>query len=88
MIAKDGSDSFYNSAWTSELVSDLIAIVGSSGTDITVQDFNDYQVEERSVISSTYKDYTVYGVGPPASGAIMALLLNVMDGRSWFVCIQ
>ena len=80
MIAKSGSaDVFYNSPWTTELVQEFKDIV-EGNTDITVEDFNEYEVKERRVIESDFKGYKVYGVGAPASGSIMALLLNVMEG--------
>lgn len=81
MIAKSGSaDVFYNSPWTTELVQEFKEIVGEGNTDVTVEDFNEYEVEERRMIESDFKGYKVHGVGAPASGSIMALLLNVMEG--------
>ena len=83
MIAKSGgADIFYNSSWTTQLVQELTDIAGEGNIDITVEDFNEYEViKEGRVIGSTFKDYKVCGVGPPASGSVLALLFNVMDGR-------
>ena len=48
---------------------------------VTVEDFQNYTAIEREVVTSHFDDLEVIGVPPPASGAVLGLILNILDGR-------
>jgi gamma-glutamyltranspeptidase/glutathione hydrolase/leukotriene-C4 hydrolase len=76
-IAEQGIDYFYNSNFTVEMVKELQETYGSI---LTVEDFQRYTAIERQVVSARFKDHIMLSMPPPASGAILGLLLNTLDG--------
>ena len=76
-IADEGSQYFYNSPFTEQMVNELQAKYGAV---LTVRDFNEYALEIRDSLISEYKDLQVIGVPPPASGAVNALVFNILQG--------
>ena len=47
---------------------------------ITKEDMANYRVVERKPIHGTYKDYEVFGMGPPSSGGIHVVqILNMIE---------
>ena len=76
-IADEGSQYFYNSSFTEQMVNEL---QGKYGAVLTVRDFNEYALEIRDSLISDYKDLQVIGVPPPASGAVNALVFNILQG--------
>ena len=76
-IGEKGADFFYNSSFTEELVRELQEGYNSV---MTVEDLQDYTAIEREVATSQFADLEVIGVPPPASGAVLGLILNILDG--------
>ena len=76
-IAEQGTDYFYNSNFTVEMVKELQQNYGSI---LTVEDFQRYTAIERQVVPAQFKDHIMLSMPPPASGAILGLLLNTLDG--------
>ena len=50
------------------------------GCLLSVEDFKNYTVQVKNATVSEYGDLRVHGVPPPASGAILALMLNILSG--------
>ena len=75
-IAMNGSDYFYNSSFTEEMVHEL----QQNGSILTVEDFNTYTAIIRKTLVSHYDGMEVHGVPPPAGGAVLGLILNILDG--------
>lgn len=76
-IGEKGADFFYNSSFTEELVRELRERYNSV---MTVEDLQDYTAIERKVVTSQFTDFEVVGVPPPASGAVLGLILNILNG--------
>ena len=80
-IAEEGPDYFYNSNFTKKLVKDLRERYNSI---LTFEDFRNYSAVTRPVLMSRFdNDMTIYSFPSPASGAVLALILNILDnGKS------
>lgn len=79
-----GVDYFYNSSFTEEMVAELNNHYNSI---LTVDDFRDYTAVIRPVLTSSYNGLVLHNFPPPASGAVLALILNILDGKSsTYVC--
>ena len=80
-IAEEGADYFYNSNFTKKLVKDLHERYNSI---LTFEDFKTYTAVTRPVLMSRFDDdMTIHSFPPPASGAMLALILNILDnGKS------
>ena len=76
-IGEKGADFFYNSNFTEELVRELREGYNSV---MTMEDLQNYTAIEREVVTSQFADLEVIGVPPPASGAVLGLILNILDG--------
>lgn len=77
-VADEGSQYFYNSSFTEQMVDELQRDYGAI---LTVKDFNDYSLEIRESLLSEYEDLQLIGVPPPASGAVNALVLSILEGK-------
>ncbi|XP_078681643.1 glutathione hydrolase 1 proenzyme-like [Branchiostoma floridae x Branchiostoma belcheri] len=76
-VADGGADAFY----TGEIARNLAKDIQEAGGIITEQDFRDYQVEVTSPLNiSLAGGLTVLSPPPPASGAVLSLILNILDG--------
>lgn len=76
-VADQGSQYFYNNSFTNKMVMELQQDYGSV---LTVKDFSDYLVTERKPLVSDYNDLQLIGVPPPGGGALLALVLNILEG--------
>lgn len=81
-IADDGVDYFYQSDFSREMVEELKEHYGSI---ITEEDLRRYEAIERSVTVASCKDLDVYGVSPPSSGAVLGLILNILESK--YLCM-
>ena len=79
MIAQQGEQYFYNSDFTEEMVTELRT---QHNSILTVEDFNNYEVKEREVLVSEYDGMEMHSAPPPSGGAILALIMNIMDGKT------
>lgn len=73
-----GASYFYDG----DLTRQMVAKLQDHQSSISLTDFHNYRAMQRQVITSQFHGYNVYGAGPPASGAILALLLNMFDSKS------
>ena len=77
-IAEQGISYFYNGSFTKMMVEELQRDYGSI---VTIEDFQNYSSVERTVTRAKYKGQTMVGVSPPAGGAVLGLILNILDGK-------
>lgn len=78
-IASSGAIYFYNSSFTEEMVSEL---ANEYGSILTVEDFINYEPAIRDVLISNYKGMKVHSFPPPASGSVLSLVFNILDGMA------
>ncbi|XP_025191906.1 glutathione hydrolase 1 proenzyme-like [Melanaphis sacchari] len=77
ILAKEGSDAFYNGSLTENLLKDLKRANGI----ITEEDLVNYEVEVEESLSVNLKNgHTIHAGPPPGSGMILAYILRVLDG--------
>jgi gamma-glutamyltranspeptidase/glutathione hydrolase len=75
-IVEQGADEFY----TGKTAALIAAYNASHGGLITRDDLSAYQARERPPVHSRFREFDVYGMGPPASGGILvALMLNILE---------
>ena len=75
-IAEHGIGYFYDSSFTEEMVKELQQDYGSI---LTVEDFQKYSSVERPVVTAKFKNHTMLSIPPPACGATLGLILNMLD---------
>ncbi|KAI4489122.1 hypothetical protein M0804_004620 [Polistes exclamans] len=76
LIAENGPNAFYNSSLTDLMVAEIQSFNGI----ITKEDFLTYSVRWRKPIEINIDNLTVYTAPPPGSGAILAFIINVLQG--------
>ncbi|CAM3867995.1 gamma-glutamyltransferase [Alkalicoccus chagannorensis] len=55
--------------------------IGMLEGSVTMEDMRSYETSTRPALSSTYRDYELYGAAPPSSGGItIGQTLNMMEG--------
>ncbi|MDP9377345.1 MAG: gamma-glutamyltransferase [Actinomycetota bacterium] len=76
MIAKDGPSAFYRGAISDAIVSAVKQPPVAAGSEhqwrpgvMARRDLRRYRALERKAVRVGYRDYDVYGMGPPSSGA-------------------
>ncbi|PAA80321.1 hypothetical protein BOX15_Mlig028621g2 [Macrostomum lignano] len=76
-IASD-PQSFYNGS----LADDILQEVRAAGGNITKDDLMKYQTRRLTPLTATLpsKGLTLYSLPPPSSGAVLSLILGIMDG--------
>ena len=79
LISEHGISYFYNSSFTKTMVEELQRDYNSI---ITLNDFSNYSSVEREAVKAKYKDQEMLGVSPPAGGAVLGLILNILDRKS------
>jgi gamma-glutamyltranspeptidase / glutathione hydrolase len=88
LVAKDGSRVFYRGEIAQAIV-DTVShppVAPEAGRTVRpgvmkLSDLADYEARIREPVKSTYRGYTVYGMGAPTSGGIaVALALNLLEG--------
>ncbi|KAG9270580.1 gamma-glutamyltransferase 5-like [Astyanax mexicanus] len=75
-IANKGPDEFY----TGETATALISDVREAGGTLTLEDLKSFEVSESEAWTVPLRDYTMYFPPPPAGGAVLSFILNVMQG--------
>ncbi|MDC0711406.1 gamma-glutamyltransferase [Stigmatella sp. ncwal1] len=87
-VAEGGSRAFYRGEIARAIV-DTVAhppMASDAGLAVrpgvmTLSDLSDYEARIREPVKSTYRGYTVYGMGAPSSGGIaLELALNILEG--------
>lgn len=77
LIAEEGVDTLYNNGTVARM---LVSEIQELGGIITVEDFLDYNVRWEDSISTTFMNNTIHTVPLPASGSVLILMLNVLNG--------
>jgi gamma-glutamyltranspeptidase/glutathione hydrolase len=88
LVAEGGSRAFYRGEIARAIVDTVARPPVAPGVTRKVRpgvmqlsDLADYEARIREPVMSTYRGYTVYGMGPPSSGGLsLALALNVLEG--------
>lgn len=76
-IAEGGPDVFYQGAMAQNLVRDVQA----AGGVMTLEDLQDYKpLLDEAPLSVEVGDYTMHMPNAPASGPVLALIMNILDG--------
>lgn len=79
LINIHGKDGFYSGITADLIVKEMT----SGGGIITKDDLMNYAPVERSPVTTNYKGYEVYSMGPPSSGGIALIqLLNMIENES------
>jgi gamma-glutamyltranspeptidase / glutathione hydrolase len=74
-IARGGADAFYRGPIADKIVADMQA----HGGVITKEDLAAYEVREQEPLWEDYRGHRIALMPPPASGALLAQLLNVLE---------
>ena len=78
-IGESGNASyFYHGPFMEQMVREL----QGAGAPIQEEDFLNYAAIEREPVETTYDGLKVIGAPPPASGAVLALILNILQGTT------
>lgn len=77
IIADEGVDTLYNNGTVAKL---LVNEINEMGGILTVEDLMNYTVRWEDSISTTFMDHTVHTVPLPASGSVLILILNILNG--------
>lgn len=77
LIAEEGVDTLYNNGTVARM---LVSEIQELGGLITMEDFLDYNVRWEDSISTTFMNNTIHTVPLPASGSVLILMLNVLNG--------
>ena len=74
---RDDPESFYNGPLAKKISQDIRELKGQ----VTEQDLRNYQAKIREPLKSELKRMTMLLTPPPTSGAVLALILNILKGR-------
>ena len=75
---RDDPDSFYSGALAYDILRDIRKVNGI----VTARDLRRYKSIIRVPYRSNIQNMTMYLTPPPTSGAVLALILNILRGRS------
>eukprot|EP01130_Rhizamoeba_saxonica_P010399 TRINITY_DN4257_c0_g1_i3.p1 TRINITY_DN4257_c0_g1~~TRINITY_DN4257_c0_g1_i3.p1 ORF type:complete len:477 (-),score=109.31 TRINITY_DN4257_c0_g1_i3:68-1498(-) len=75
IIAKEGSQAFYNGSLTDMIVQELREI----GSIITREDFIQYEIKDVEPLYYKLDEYDIYTAPPPFSGAVIAQIVNMAE---------
>ncbi|XP_027989457.2 glutathione hydrolase 5 proenzyme [Eptesicus fuscus] len=75
-VAREGAEAFYSG----QLGRTLLEDIAEEGSQLTMQDLASFQPEVVAALAMPLGDYTLYSPPPPAGGAILSLILNVLKG--------
>nr|XP_033809967.1 glutathione hydrolase 5 proenzyme isoform X2 [Geotrypetes seraphini] len=78
VVAEKGAGSFYEGDLAELMVEDL-----RTQGFLTLNDFRNYRVERMEALNVSLNDYTVYSPPPPAAGAVLSFILNVLKGYNF-----
>ncbi|XP_072289908.1 glutathione hydrolase 5 proenzyme-like isoform X2 [Eucyclogobius newberryi] len=76
VIANYGANAFYSGTIAKDLISDI----QEAGGTLTLQDLASFRASQSDAWVFPFQDFEVYIPPPPAGGALLALLLNIMKG--------
>uniref|UniRef100_A0AAV2MRX9 Gamma-glutamyltransferase 5a n=1 Tax=Knipowitschia caucasica TaxID=637954 RepID=A0AAV2MRX9_KNICA len=75
-IADHGPDIFY----TGKIAEDLISDIQEAGGTLTLQDLASFKASLSDAWVVPFQDFKMYIPPPPAGGAVLALVLNILKG--------
>ncbi|KAG8523082.1 Glutathione hydrolase 5 proenzyme [Galemys pyrenaicus] len=75
-VATEGVEAFYGG----ELGQKLLEDITKEGSRLTLQDLKLFQAEVVAPLAMPLENYTLYSPPPPAGGAILSFILNVLKG--------
>ncbi|XP_056677167.1 glutathione hydrolase 5 proenzyme isoform X3 [Monodelphis domestica] len=75
-VAEKGADELYTGALAESLLADL----GGEGGTLTREDLAGFQAEVAEPLTVSLGNYTLYTPPPPAGGALLGFVLNVLRG--------
>ena len=75
---RDDPESFYSGTLASDIARDMKRANGR----VTADDLRNYRSITREPYHSELSDMKMYLTPPPTSGAVLALILNILRGRS------
>ena len=75
---RDDPESFYNGALASDIIRDLKKVNGM----VTDSDLRNYRPITRDPYQRGLSGMKMYLTPPPTSGAVLGLILNILQGRS------
>jgi gamma-glutamyltranspeptidase/glutathione hydrolase len=75
-IGREGIDVFYKG----EIAQKIVRAVQEKGGILSLEDLANFSPVEEEPLKGTYKDYTLYSIGPPGSGGLHIIqLLNMIE---------
>jgi len=75
-ITKNGKDWFYRNSFPKTVEK----YMKTNGGILSARDFREYQVKERTPLTSSYRGWTILGFPPPSSGGVhVAQMLNILE---------
>ncbi|XP_057348040.1 glutathione hydrolase 5 proenzyme isoform X3 [Manis pentadactyla] len=75
-VATEGAEAFYRGRLGQTLLDDI----AREGSRLTLQDLASFQPQVVDALAVPLGDYTLYSPPPPAGGAILSFILNVLKG--------
>ncbi|XP_076817193.1 glutathione hydrolase 1 proenzyme-like isoform X2 [Clavelina lepadiformis] len=85
-IADKGADVFYRGSLASDIVADLRDgyVLKLGGESImTETDLDNYRTNVKPALNVAVGDFSLFVPGPPASGSVLALILNILEGYNF-----
>ncbi|XP_063310588.1 glutathione hydrolase 5 proenzyme [Pelobates fuscus] len=79
ILADEGADSFYQGKVAQGMLRDL----WDQGSNLTLDDFRNYKVDRTKALVMPLGDYTLYSAPPPAGGAVLSFILNILQGYNF-----
>ncbi|KAL2099969.1 hypothetical protein ACEWY4_004363 [Coilia grayii] len=75
-IAQEGANTFYTGTIAKKLIEDI----SKMGASLSLEDLKSFKVRETDALAVPMGEYTMYIPPPPAGGAILSFILNIMRG--------
>ncbi|KAF6081251.1 gamma-glutamyltransferase 5 [Phyllostomus discolor] len=75
-VAREGAEVFYSGRLGQTLLEDI----AEQGSNLTMQDLASFQPEVVDALATPLGNYTLYSPPPPAGGALLSLVLHVLEG--------
>ncbi len=76
LISKDGRDAFYKG----EIAQKLVRFSDEHDGMLTLADFADFDAQWVEPVSTTYRGYDIYELGPQTQGITALEMLNIVEG--------
>ena len=62
---------------------DMVQELKRNGAILEEEDFMGYSAREHEPVQSEFNGLKVIGAPPPCSGAVLAVVLNILQGKKW-----